>query len=352
MVIPASLLFLLPLLGPPHDIPIGPRSAGMGYIGVSSSTGIESFYYNPSGISFEKGWRFDVFGVTDEGGMRTAGFLMDRGDDMIATLMDPSMEKFSSILGDERVQDISQTLLFSSTIGYLSGKWAAMIRETGVMASEVRSLDPTGLDTHLSFSLDGELEVRGGLSQKVEILGMEGYLGLAMKYLQVRQSRRRVDEETVKELVGGIADDLSSPISGLGFDIGIRLSKDPIFLGLSLMDIYGTSLRGSKTSYHVRQSLNFGISFGRPGGPIAVGFDVLDLLGGGDMLRKVQVGMEGRPFGFISFRLGMNDGYPCLGLGIRFSHVSIDYSKTGVEVGSRIGEVEKEYHMISVSYRF
>lgn|GEM_PF-3696920 len=350
MVNTASFLLAFSLLGPLSAI--GARSAGMGYIGVSSSSGLDSFYHNPSGISLWKGWDFEMIGITDDEGIKTAGFIRERWEDIAHALIDPSIGNLFALLEDERAGNLSQTLLLSSAFGYCSGRWAAMVRGVGLSLSEVRSIDPTGLDTHLSLILEGDLEVRGGLSQRISLLGMDGYLGLAMKYIQVRGSRKRVDEATAKDLIKGIAEDLSSTTSGLGFDIGITLRREPFSLGLSLMDIYGTSLKGPDTSYWIGQTVNFGISLGKPDGPIVMGLDFLDILNPRDPLKKLRIGMEGRPLSPISIRVGVNDGYPCFGFGIRFSHVGLDYSRVGMEVGSRIGEVEKVYHVVSVSYRF
>lgn len=350
MVNTASLLLAISLVGPLSAA--GARSAGMGYIGVSSSSGLDSFYHNPSGISLWKGWDFEIIGITDDEGIKTAGFIRDRWEDIAHALINPSIGNLFPLLEDERAGNLSQTLVLSSAFGYCSGRWAAMVKGIGLSLSEVRSIDPTGLDTHLSLILEGDLEVRGGFSQRISLLGMEGYLGLAVKYIQVRESRKRVDEATAKGIIKGIAEDLSSTTSGLGFDVGIMLKKRPFSLGLSLMDIYGTFLKGPNNSYQIGQTVNFGISVGKPDGPIMMGLDFLDILSPGDPLKKLQIGMEGRPLSPISIRLGVNDGYPCFGFGIRFSHVGLDYSRVGVEVGSRIGEVEKVYHIVSVSYRF
>ncbi len=143
---------------------------------------------------------------------------------------------------------------------------------------------------------------------------------------------------------------------GVGIDLGFlyKWSDGDVGVGLTVKNLGGLKLGYASGAATIPQIINFG--WGCNYGKLILACDVHDVLGTGDLLKKVHIGAE-YPLGALLFlRGGFSSGWPTAGARLAIDLIIvkfyIEYALTANELGEYAGQWGDYYHRASITMQF
>ena len=174
-------------------------------------------------------------------------------------------------------------------------------------------------------------------------------VGAAVKAIWRRQFDRALTAREVADFdTATLTDRLSGAEPGFAMDLGVLWAPDasPFSAGLVLRDAAGTI--GGES---VGAAFDVGGAW-RPVDRITLAADVKDISGAdGRFGSKINLGAEVRA-PVVSFRAGLHQGYPALGLSLGFPVLSLDYAFYGRELGELPGAESQYLHAMEARLGF
>ncbi|MFH1824944.1 MAG: hypothetical protein ABH873_06960 [Candidatus Firestonebacteria bacterium] len=154
---------------------------------------------------------------------------------------------------------------------------------------------------------------------------------------------------------------------GVGFDVSgmYELSKD-LRLSLVIQDIF-TRIGSSTLPLNVKLGLAYfsDIKLENLFKDIRFYFDIVDLFNPDDakylssfgnttaiFLKKTHIGIESKLIDFVNLRIGLNQGYPTFGIGLKIEMFNIEYAFYGKEEGVFPGDIPSWNHILTFVFRY
>ena len=329
----------------------GIRSAGMG--GVRMTTGLydENFFGNPARNSANPRFKIELFDFMAEvntGALKSTSGLTSGGD---------ILEKIGDTAGTNnhvRFQTSFPAIYWPNVGG---GKWSYSF---GVLMSA-----QTDLDLRRSYSADTRSIIDLGpamtISRKLNVGAQEDALAVGVTpHLSYRISTQE-DFSLVDFVKGSSISPLQSGGDGthIDFDIGGTYNL-PVswfnwdwstgFAVNNILDGRYSNIDFQKLTTHlkpVQQPRSFGGGIRARKAELWKFSDVLAALEltdignntGGSWFKTLHIGGEAR-YGILAPRLGINQGYWCLGLGLDLKIFTLDLATYGEEMGLNVGSIE------------
>ena len=277
------------------------------------------------------------------------------------------IRSYKKVMGiQDKIVVGGETSLKAFTSSELTDMLAYNLNSNG--AARIVFLMPNfGIGYYGTFNIDLDIDQEiSGISAKYDIradsiilLGyarewiiMETYplsIGMSLKYI----NRGRVnDRRHAIEFFGyGLKDLPQEDDKGIGLDFGFLINSHPdVKWGFAINDIGGTKL----TTSLIRPNVRFGVTYSPEESPIQfpflVSFELANLFDNNYTFgKKMHIGAEAYPIGFLALRLGINQGYPTFGIGLKGgSMLNIDYAYYTQEKGGYVGQTPYSFHEFSL----
>ena len=384
-----------------------PKILSMGNTYVATAKGLESFEYNPAGVAGDKSL------TLINGNFNLISNLVQLSDDLVASYNEVYGTNKTTIeyadlafyLGTENRDKIIGALLAQTRTPYEDNQFA---NGFGFASSLSLGFVGEGFGIGLLVSLDSEVfGEEGGIPELDNVLTTSLLLGYGMSIdlgimgLDVGIAARPMykvrstsEFEPVREF---ILADANSPSSadfirdldymtgvGVGFDLGAKAYFMGLSVGVSLIDLFGTSIvytntyenimngifLGSEiiedeyitpTTLKVGVSLNPGLgAFSKVFNPtISADYNVLfidegsieDYAVAGSFWNSLSLGAEVELFSFINLRAGLNQGYLTAGLGLDLFILDINAAVYSRELGEEVGDRQQMGASVEIGIR-
>ncbi|QEN05729.1 hypothetical protein EW093_13740 [Thiospirochaeta perfilievii] len=370
-----------------------PKILGMGNTFVANANGLESFEYNPAGLNGDGS--FTIF----NGNFNLISNFIQLSDDLVASYNEAnSTDKTSIELGDLSYyldpinrREIIGALISQATTPYLNNKYANGL---GYSSSISLGYAGNGFGFGLLFSLDSEvygesltvtqldsilttsLLLGYGISLDLGIIGLEiGAAARPMYKIRTTTSLNPVVEYLLAENSGNTTfiEELDYKTGvGIGFDLGVKARFMGLTAGIALLDIFGTTINYSSSSYDdiingdflgsksvddiyiTPTTLNLGLSFNPGLGSVSRVFNptlsidysvpfitdgsLEDYAMSSQFWRNLSLGAEVELFSLLSLRSGLNQGYFTAGFGLELFILDVNFAIYSKELGARVGD--------------
>lgn len=325
-----------------------PRAAAMGGVRVSTCTYEDCFFSNPARLAWSPAWRLSLLDASGESNFATFSRLGDflAGKDLVASVAQGAGENLhmrgQTFMPAVYVPHVGGTGLSLSGALFLSSQFDINLRKSYQLnASIVTDAGPV-------FSVAYAFLKDESLTAGMTISGL--YRFSANKDLTLTDLLQG-------QTFGPVADGREGAHVDIGLGVAYRLPKffaDWDFevavsaqnllggtydqIPLRLMTRAGPPLAQPR-SFGVGTVARVGPFWKLDGGLIALEFLELGNDGGGTFWRHIHLGTEWRVKFFMA-RLGINQGYPGLGVGFDLKTWNLDFSFYGEELGLNAGDVE------------
>ncbi len=367
------------------------RTLAFGNTFTAQSNGLESFEYNPAGLT-EDG-DLTLFNTN----FSLISNFVQISKDLVADYnsvygTDKSFIEYSDIsyfLTEEYRPKLIKVLLDQASKPYQDGKYANGLgfgtslsfgyAGNGIglgfilgLDSEVFGEDIT--DTQLNNIVTASLLLGYGLSIDLDIIGVDVGIGLRPMY-KIRTS------SSLKPVV----DLLSQPESpdfitslsyktgiGMGIDVGAKAHFMGLTVGLSIIDLFGTNVVYTENSYEniyngvflgdatlldkyiTPATLKIGLAYNPDLGLIsgiinptlALDYNLMFVENGtledyknqGNFWTNLSIGAELELLSFVNLRCGLNQGYVTVGAGARILFFDLSFAVYSKELGAEVGD--------------
>ncbi len=338
-----------------EELPVfyrGVRPLGMGGAFTAVADDENAIFYNPAGLNSIQGFqRAEILNPIAEISQKTWNFYNDLNDALDASTQ------------SERTQKVTD--LFNRYIGEHLHMRASVFPNMVFHNFGIGVLGQGIFDGEVHCPLCSEpLKVRAGYDLALLVSGAYGVFG---QYLQIGATgkvirRSLVDRSyTIQDIVDQNGISLSEDIQngvGIGGDIGAILRLPVLFtpaIGITVQNVRGINLdKAGKIS----EQINAGIALKPPFplGQLVLAADVVDLgkeVGSDDDLyKRVHVGAEYAPFGMLSLRAGLNQGYPTFGATLDLWLLKIAGAYYVEEIGAFAGQRDDQRYVVQASIGF
>jgi|GEM_PF-3011240 len=341
------------------------RSMGMGNTTVAVTTDRTAIFHNPAGLSL----------------------LKDKIDVSISPLMMGIDGKFGTIVramaeqGDKLsdLAEIDQD--FMDMLSDVDGEWVGL-EYTPEITVAAKNL---GFGIYSNFPIGMRIE-SGHLIPKLGLRGQRDlvftwavgvplrtdkiHCGVSVEYLQ----RTPLDETILSysqtfnyfdQITGGsvlgVVGDFAEVQHGVSFDVGFMHNLKGFRIAYGIQDILGVV--GGKMV--LPPQIDAGCAYYFPQvektefiDNLIVSVEMSDIFGVEPVTEKYEHPVKKLHFGaeldmhYAAIRLGLNQGYPTAGLGLRFGVFSLDYVYFTEELGYYPGQFPRTKHILALSARF
>lgn len=197
----------------------------------------------------------------------------------------------------------------------------------------------------------------GGKFPMVDTPGLK--LGALVKVINRSESGSikisAADLGNTEDIIQEALDSLSTPKVGFGLDVGALYKASPVLdVGVVFQDLIA-GIEGDWPPINFKVGLAYRPLAAIPLLPLAksilLAADVEDLFNyeGNSFFNKVHLGAQLKlPFFPFTFRAGINQGYPTLGLGLNLLLIKVDYAYYSQELGDAPGVVRDSNHALQI----
>jgi hypothetical protein len=311
-----------------------------------------AIFYNPAGLNSIQGFQqVEILNPVAEFSQKTWDFYSDLDDALDAPTQSERDQKTADVLNRYIGEHLHmRTSVFPNVVFHNFG---VGVLGQAVFDGEVHN--PLGS----SF-----LQVRGGYDLALLVSGAYGVFG---QYLQIgvtgKVVRRSLLDKvyTANEIVSqngiSLSDDLENGV-GIGGDIGGILRLPVLFtpaIGITVQNVGDIDL---DKAGKVPQQLNAGIALKPPFplGQLVLAADVVDVGretgSDDDLYKRVHMGAEYTPFGMLSLRAGLNQGYPTFGATLDLWLLKIAGAYYVEEIGAFAGQRDDQRVVVQASMGF
>jgi hypothetical protein len=324
------------------------RSLGMGGAGVATGKGVEAMVYNPAllaQVPFDLALPRIRIEFTDDL-FEIIKFATDHQDDFAnyKSLPPDAGKKFLDDMApfdDKWVRfnlapAVGLSLQRIAVLGYNNTRGGIRLDK--------------GIYTPRTYA-EGVMDnvVTGGIS----LPAMPGLdVGLGIKYIDRRESGLvKLSASSLggnKKIIQDVIDKISESKTGYGVDVGgIYKLTESIQLGFVMQD-----LLGKVGDDDLRLNVRAGACW-HPVRGLTLAADIVDLLNRGSdaALKKVHLGAE-VDVPVLKLRVGINQGYPTIGVGLNLLILQIEYAYYGYETGISPGDLPEWRHALQIGLGF
>ncbi len=339
------------------------RTMGMGNTTVSVTTDRTSIFHNPAGLSMidrELQFSFSPIAVGIDG--------------IFATILKQMSKHGSKLSNLDKVDNA-----FIDMINEYDGQWVGLeyIPEITVAKENlgfgIYSVFPLGVrieSGHLipKLGLRGQRDLVFTWGVGVPLRHKENLCGISVEYVQ-RTPLQMITTYTETFLLFdniasnpfGIIGDYSKVQHGVSFDVGFMHNVQGWRFAWGIKDILGVVGGDIVTP----PQLDLGVAYYFPQledvpaiKNLIIAAEITDLFGFEPVTKKFIHFPKKLHFGaeidmhYAAFRIGLSQGYPSAGVGLKFGMFKADYAYFTEEVGYYAGQLDKNKHVISLGIDF
>jgi hypothetical protein len=340
---------------------LGVRPAGMGSAFVAVSDDENAIFFNPAGIKKQNNWR-------------VLGPIFKLGDD-IRKLKDLSDAMDKANTNQERADVIDDFIPLNVLVEgnmfpvYLNeefslGLFSGIKTRVEVLNPVQPRIEISGFtDTTLIYSCAQNLDKKTSLGVSIKAISRKKIMpaNTPVDTRDPENPDRDVVVITQTDLLNYNKTDFEIKDfykkikgEGLSFNIGLlhNLNKK-ITLGAMISDFGGTKINYGNTTSQIPSALRLGISYRIPlnNKEILTALDISEFGKAGSFYKKLHLGSEFSLNG-VNLRLGINQGYPVFGMGIKIGYFKFGYAYYQEERGRYAGELAEKSHLISMELNF
>ncbi len=346
------------------------RQLGMGGAGVAMVNDVNALYTNPAGLAKSKTHVYVPLSFN----IGLSQSIFDKNGAFQDAINASTTEARLNKLGQLAPMDISINPGMGSFVGVTAPGFAA----AGFAGSNIRIklINPT--TPSLEFSGFADVSPMIGMAQTFSLFDTPVNVGVSGRYIY---RARIIDPATksptlskgVSNLLSGSGNVLNSAssvgITGFGADVGMTMPLGPGQLGVVLNNV-GSTLTGTVTSGNVSlgeysetlpmtATVGYAQSYdasnwpwvGSLVGRFAVAADYK--MAKNDMFQNLYMGVEKSLVeDVLTARIGLNQGYPCFGVGLDLWMFHMQYAFTTQEKGDFLGADPVSYHLLEMNMYF
>lgn len=336
---------------------------GMGGLTVAVPGSSHTVFYNPAGLNRHQ-FHLDVAPVSvglDQDAIEVINFInhhqyeFDHFEDL-----DPQSQK-DFIMASQKFDNKWVTAVLTPYIGL-------SVNDVGVGFYSVLHTDVKA-DQGVFFPAVGlrgyQDDVLGvGIGRTLRLFGSDYDFGATLRLVQRKTFKPiRVnadDANRIEKVISSAYDQFDTFQEGFGFDVGLMRSfpgdtSDSTVreIGIVIQDLAG-ELDG-----YVKPSVKIGASYFRPMHGFAreflCGAEISDFFNrrGVGFAQRINLGAQLSILRkIVEMRVGVHEGYPTAGLGLKIKFIKIDYAYFTSELGARPGQFPESTHRLQLSLYF
>lgn len=340
---------------------LGVRPAGMGSAFVAISDDENAIFFNPAGVKNQKGWKIlnPTFKLGDD--IRKLKDLADAMDEA-----DTNQERADIIDDYIPLNVLIEGNMFPFYVNdeFSLGLFSGMKTRVEVLNPVQPRIEISGFtDTTLVYSYAQNLDEKTSFGVSIKAISRRKIMptDTPVDTTDPDNPDRDVVVITQIDLLNYNKTDFEiedfykrTKGEGLSFNIGLlhNLNKKTT-VGAMVSDFAGTKMSYGDTTSQIPAALRLGISYRIPvnNKEILTALDISEFGKGGSFYKKLHLGSEFSLNG-VKLRLGINQGYPVFGIGIKIGWFKFDYAYYQEERGRYVGELADKSHLISMGIDF
>ncbi|MFH1823623.1 MAG: hypothetical protein ABH873_00130 [Candidatus Firestonebacteria bacterium] len=340
----------------------GIRPLGMGGAFTAVADDYNLLQYNPANLAKAKGFQLNIPHIEVETSQKSMDFIsyfLDHKDLFNGDLTNWTMETVNKLTNASLKLNANaniSVLGINTPIGNFGTGLFSSVYTNATTVFDIFNINArfeSNIDFVLPVSFGTMLEIPGLNSILDSTLG-GGRLGVGAT-AKIIQRRQLIEDHSVFELSGlnpaDMLSKLSTPTTGIGFDLGVNYFVPSIGSTFSLVvrDFY-TDIGGKVNSNYIfGYAIDPNFEFLKSIADVVVALDVVDLFGDVTIMNKIHIGLEAKFLGFLYARVGFYQGWSGFGLGIgRY----LEYANYGTELGMYPGQIEERQHRVSLALSF